>query len=287
MRKLIFTNPRGETIELGFCTPFLINKIDGLGKVDADVNTASAPYQDGEDYIDTTISPRAISVEGTFRKLVSPELYDDRQKMQRILNPKLGMGILQFEHKGVSRHIYAIADGSPAFSDEGMSGFQKYQIEFFCPNPYWRSPNETTKPLVAYTGGFTLPFTLPFTLGTSGSKTTVYNDGDVPAPVRIEMHGPTTNPQIFNRTTGKHLRINRTVAEGEVMRINTESGKQRIEITNENGETFSAFGYLDHDSSILSDFYLELGENIIEHVADAGNRHAEVIVRWDSMFVGV
>src|SRR5699024_4085160 len=210
-----------------------------------------------------------------------------RRFITRICNPKLGLRLITFELDVVTYQIYGVPQAVPTFPERGRNPWQSFEITWFCPNPYWRSPNETTKPLVAYEGGFTLPFTLPFTLGRSGSKTVLYNDGDVPAPMRIEIHGPTTNPQIFNRTTGEHIRINRTVAEGEVMRINTESGRQRITVTDENGNETNAFGYLDSESSILSQFNLELGENEIEHVADAGNRHAEVYVRWDSLYVGV
>lgn len=283
MRRLTYKNPRGDEIEF-YLSPFLIESLEGIGEVDASNQDQSSPYQDGSTYIDTILEPRFIDMEGSITNRDFKTITKLRRRILNVCNPKLGMGEITLELDGSVQKISAIPEGTPTFPERGQNPWQDFQITWICPNPYWRSPNETTKPLVAYTGGFTLPFTLPFTLGTAGSKTTVYNDGDVPAPVRIEIHGPTTNPQIFNRTTGEYLRINRTIAQGEVMHINTESGRQRITITDEDGEESSAFGYLDHDSDL---FYLELGENIIEHVADAGNRHAEVIVRWDSMFVGV
>lgn len=285
--RIVFENSKGQEVIITSGAPFLLESFDGFGDVGADTQTQSAPYQDGSMYIDSLLEERAPTIVFNILADDVKELSFKKRIVSRVFNPKNGLGLLKYERSGSVYEINAVADGVPQFpSGQGNRGMthQKVTVDLICPNPYWRSPNETTKPLVAYTGGFTLPFTLPFTLGTAGSKTTVYNDGDVPAPVRIEIHGPTTNPQIFNRTTGEYLRINRTIAQGEVMHINTESGRQRITITDEDGEESSAFGYLDHDSDL---FYLELGENVIEHVADAGNRHAEVIVRWDSMFVGV
>src|SRR5690625_1267297 len=280
---IILTNKRGAEVR------FDAVSIEGLGGVGSDVQSQKSPYQDGLTYIDSMLEPRYIDVEFIIRGERYREVRSKRGSITSALNPKLGLGTIVYESDRIRRELLAIPESVPYFPDKENRGkrWQRGTVTFIAPNPYWRSPNETTKPLVAYEGGFTLPFTLPFTLGRSGSKTVLYNDGDVPAPMRIEIHGPTTNPQIFNRTTGEHIRINRTVAEGEVMHINTESGRQRITVTDENGNETNAFGYLDSESSILSQFNLELGENEIEHVADAGNRHAEVIVRWDDLYVGV
>lgn len=283
MRRLTYENSLGDKIVF-YLSPFLIERLQGIGEVEADTQSQGAPYADGDTYIDSKLSPRYIDLKGSIMFREFEKIREYRRVITRSCNPKLGLGLITFELDGAVYQIYGVPVAVPTFPERGRSPLQPFEITWKCPNPYWRSPNETTKPLVAYKGNFKLPMTFPFMLGTSGSKTTLYNDGDVPAPVRIEIHGPTTNPQIFNRTTGQYIRINRTIAQGEVMHIDTESGRQRIIVIDEEGNESSAFGYLDHESDL---FYLELGENIIEHVADAGNRHAEVIVRWDSMYVGV
>src|SRR5699024_8170950 len=223
MRRLTYEDPRGEEIVF-YLSPFLIEELTGIGEVEADSQSQRSPYQDGESYIDSSLSPRFIDMNGSIMKTNFEDIRKFRRFITRICNPKLGLGLITFELDGVTYQIYGVPQAVPTFPERGRNPWQSFEITWKCPNPYWRSPNETTKPLVAYEGGFTLPFTLPFTLGRSGSKTVLYNDGDVPAPMRIEIHGPTTNPQTFNRTTGEHIRINRTVAEGEVMHINTESG---------------------------------------------------------------
>ena len=285
MRRLTYENARGEEVEF-YLSPLLIEGLEGIGEVGADIQSQTAPFQDGDTFIDAQLEPRFIDLSGKILERNKVKIREHRQQIINVCNPKKGLGKLRLELDGSTQFIYAIPETVPTFPERSMDVWQDFEINWFCPNPYWRSPNETTKPLVAYTGGFTLPFTLPFTLGTLGSKTKIYNDGDVPTPVRIEIQGPTTNPQLFNRTTGTHLRINRTINADEVMYINTEQGRQSIEVEGRDG-TSSAFGFIDHDSTPLSDFLLELGENEIEHVADAGNRHAEVIIRWNSLYAGV
>lgn len=285
MRRLTYKNPRGDKVEF-YLSPFLIESLEGIGEVEADNQDQSSPHQDGSTYIDTILEPRFIDMEGSIINRDFKTITKLRRHILNVCNPKLGLGEITLELDGSIQQISAIPEGTPTFPERGQNPWQDFQISWICPNPYWRSVNQESKPLQAYTGKFMLPMTFPFELGVSGSRTTLYNDGDVTAPVSIEIHGPTTNPQLFNRTTGEHIRINRTVADDEVLHIDTESGRQRIEVEFDN-ETTNAFGYLDHDSSTLSEFCLIIGENEIEHVADAGNRHAEVYIRWNDRFVGV
>lgn len=285
--KLIFKSSKGDEVEL-YGRPYQLYFVEGLGDVDAENQSIKSPFQDGDSHVDTLLKPRYITIE---LRITSDarDLTALRRRLSSVLNPKLGLGKLSLITNNGEYEVPAVSERVPYYPDgrtNRKQWFQKAMISLKCPNPYWRSPNQESRPLKSYVGKFKLPMTFPFELGTSGSRTTLYNDGDVPAPVTVEIHGPTTNPQLFNRTTGEHIRINRTIADDEILHVNTQSGRQRVEIER-NGELNNAFGYLDHDSSALSDFCLELGENEIEHVADAGNRHAQVIVRWQDQFVGV
>lgn len=284
MRRLTYENGRGEQIEF-YLSPLIIESLTGIGEVDADIQSQESPYQDGDNYIDTLLQPRFIDLEGSILKTGLQDIKMFRKHILRVCNPKLGLGKITLELDGDKKEIMGVLDGSPVFPERAQDLWQKFLITWKCPNPYWMDLNQSSKPLVAYTGGFTLPFTLPFTLGRSGSQTTLYNAGDVPAPVEIEIHGPTTNPQVINRTTGEYIRINRSIADDEVLCINTASGRQRVEIKRGN-EIIPAFGFLDHDGT-LTGFTLDLGENEIEHIADAGDRNAVVTVTWQSMYVGI
>lgn len=282
MRRLTYTNPRGDEIVF-YLSPFLINSLEGIGEVEVDNYAQKSPYQDGESYIDSYLQPRFIDMEGQILKQDKKEIKQMRRTLTRVCNPKFGLGKIRLELDGDVHEIYGVPETVPAFPERSMDIWQEFNITWFCPDPYWRSLNQESKPLQAYVGNFKLPMTFPFELGVSGSSTTLYNDGDAPAPVQIKINGPTTNPQIFNRTTGEYIRINRTIAKGEVMNIDTTPGQKSIIIKNEEEEK-QAFGYLDPESTLWD---LEIGENEIEHVADSGNRHAEVIIKWRNRFVGV
>lgn len=283
MEILTFENGKGDIITFDNSIYF-IDSLTGLGETDAQIQSQTAPYQDGETYIDTLLQPRHPAIEGSIIETDESKIAQYRREILRVCNPKFGVGKITVNSNGVTKEINGVLEGTPFFADRNNEEFyQSFIINWKCPNPYWRSPNDTSKPLQAYVGNFTLPFTLPFELGTSGSRTTLYNEGDVPAPIRIDIQGPVTNPQIINKTTGAWLRVNRSIAADEILHIDTTEGRKRVEIYRGNN-VYQAFGYLDHDSAWIT---LEIGENIIEHIADAGDRNSLVAVTWNSQFVGI
>lgn len=286
MFKLIFTNSKGESIEL-FGHPFRLISVEGLlGDVEAETQMQRTPYQDGEEYIDTILRPRYGTIE---LKITGSDVADVEAKRRRLssaFNPKLQLGTLRYERGNEVREIKAISESIPFFPDGTTNRgrtFQKAVINLVCPNPYWRSLHSTSRALQAYVGNFTLPFTLPFELGVEGDRTTLINEGDMPAPVLIDIHGPTVNPRVINRTTGEFIRVNRSIEANEILHIDTTPGEKKVHLYRGN-RVIPVFGDLDHDSDF---FFLEVGENEIEHVADAGNAHALVAITWQDRFVGV
>lgn len=280
MRRITYENSRGEKIEF-YLSPFVIESLTGIGEVEADLQGQNSPYQDGDTYIDTILQPRYIEMECGITDSDLTIIKQHRKRILRVCNPKLGLGKITLEMDGDIKEIMGIPDGSPVFPEREV--FQKFMITWKCPDPYWKDLNETSRALQAYVGNFTLPTTFPIELGVAGDRTTLFNAGDEPSPVTIDIHGPTTNPQVINRTTGEYIRVNRSIASDEILHINTTPGRKRVEIYR--GNTIEqAFGYLDHNSEM---FMLEIGENEIEHIADAGDRRAIVAITWQNRYVGV
>lgn len=282
MRRLTYENARGERIVF-YLSPILIESLTGIGEVDADLQGQKSPYQDGETHLDVILQPRFINLEGSILKKDLREMKAYRKHILRVCNPKLGLGKITLELDGDTKEIFGVLDGTPSFPERGRDVWQKFLITWKCPNPYWRDPNQTSKSLQSYVGNFTLPFTLPFELGVSGSHTTLFNNGDIPASVRIDIQGPVTNPQILNKTNGQWLRVNRSIARNEILHIDTTEGRKRVEVYR-TGRVYDVFGYLDYDSEWIK---LDIGANEIEHIADAGDSNSLVAITWNSMYVGI
>ncbi|UOQ93418.1 phage tail family protein [Halobacillus shinanisalinarum] len=284
MRRLTFTNAKGEGIVF-YKSPYLITKLEGIGEVEADAQTQSAPYQDGATYIDTRLQPRSISMEGEFTKLYNLEdIREHRSRMQRVLSPKLGLGRITLEFDGAVKEILAVVDGTPAFPDKQRSPIQSFLVNFLAPDPYWKDPEETSRALRAYQGGLTLPFTLPFELSVTGDTTTLDNQGDEPTPVQIDIQGPVTNPRITNKTTGQFIQMNQSISADEILHLDTSPRAIRAELYREGYAIRKVLGWRDPES----DFWLlEPGENEIQFIADAGGNNAAVAVSWQNRYLGI
>jgi hypothetical protein len=284
MQRIIFTNARGQSVELKSSAPFLLQSIDGLGDVDADTQTQKSPFQDGSTYIDSVLQERSISLEIVILADKST-LLEKRQYLASVFNPKLGKGVLRYENGETIREIEAVPDGVPTFpsgQDNRGPTFQKAIVNLLCPNPYWKSMEITEEP--TFEPLFQFPFEGVFEMGMQRDQRIIVNDGDAPAPLIIEFYGPAVNPKITNKTTGEFIKVNQTLQEGEVMRIDTTPGNKSVYFVQPDGTERNVFNWIDLDSTF---FQLVVGENEIEYSADSDIQGAIVNIRYKKLYNAV
>ena len=282
MRRLTFTNNRGESIEF-YLSPFLIESLEGIGEVEAELQEQVAPYRDGSIHIDAILRPRFIELEGSITNIKLKEIRKKRQELSRVCNPKLGLGKITLELDGSIKEIHGVPEGSVVFPDRERNPFQPFMITWKCPDPYWKDLQEVSRNLKAYEGKFTFPFQFPVQFGIESDNTTLINEGDTSAPVIIEIKGPIRRPVIENLTTGKYMQINAIIEADQTLVIDTNPRNKRVEIKS-GGETRKVMGFFDHGG----DFWqLDVGENEIRYRADAGIADAVATVSWQNQYVGI
>jgi Phage tail protein len=284
MQRIIFTNAREQSVELS-TAPFLLHKLDGLGDVDADIQTQKAPFQDGSTYIGSVLQERAISMQIVIRASDTKTLLQQRQFLASVFNPKLGPGTLRYENDETIREIEAVPDGVPVFpSGKENRGpiFQTALINLVCPNPFWKSTEITEEP--TFEPLFEFPFESEFEMGMQRDQRIIVNDGDAPAPLYIEFFGPAVNPIIINKTTGEFIKVNQTLQEGEVMKIDTAPGKKSVYFVQPDGTERNVFNWIDLESTF---FQLVVGENEIEYSADSDIQGAIVNIRYNKLYNAV
>ncbi|HSH25192.1 MAG TPA: phage tail domain-containing protein, partial [Massilibacterium sp.] len=160
MRRLTFTNNRGESIEF-YLSPFLIESLEGIGEVEAELQEQVAPYRDGSIHIDAILRPRFIELEGSITNIKLKEIRKKRQELSRVCNPKLGLGKITLELDGSIKEIHGVTEGSVVFPERERNPFQPFMITWKCPDPYWKDLQEVSRDLKAYEGKFTFPFQFP------------------------------------------------------------------------------------------------------------------------------
>lgn len=273
-------------MELKSSAPFLLQSIDGLGDVDADIQMQKAPFQDGSTYIDSVLQERAISLEIVILADKST-LLQQRQYLASVFNPKLGQGILRYENDEIIREIEAVPDGVPSFpSGKENRGprFQKAMVNLLCPDPFWLDEFHTSEKMSYILGGLSFPLRLGTSFARRGFKKILHNQGDVATPVTIEFYGPATNPVVWNRTTGEFVRVSRSLGEQDKLVISTEFGNKSVVIENADGTTTNVFNWIDLESTF---WQLVPGENLIEYGSDSDATKSRVIVSYRNRYLSV
>jgi hypothetical protein len=289
MQRIIFTNARGQSVELKSSAPFLLQSIDGLGDVDADIQTQKAPFQDGSTYIDSVLQERPISIQIAILARDTATLLQQRQYLATVFNPKLGPGTLRYENDETVREIKAVPDGVPAFpSGKENRGprFQKALVNLLCPDPFWLT-EEKVDQLVVWEGGLEFPLELPtfFAQQSDNKAKILFNDGDEKTPVFVTFHGPATAPiKIMNVTTGEFIEVNQSLLVGERLEINTAFGQKRVTKVLADGTEVNAFHYISLDSTF---FQLIPGNNLLDYSTGSDYERAAVTITWRNRYLSV
>lgn len=293
MFKLIFTNSKGESVEL-FSSPYRLFRFDGLGDVNASHSTQKSPYQDGSTLINTTLDERYPEIELKITGRDEIELARNRRKLTNVFNPKLGQGTLKRVSEDGTHQIKAIADSLPFYPDgKGNRGktFQKALIQLYCPNPYWQDIEESKEDISTETGNFEFPLHIPpdgleLSIRTISFITNLYNSGDVETPIRVRLKatGTVENPIITNLNTGEYIRIKRGLSEGDTLEINTAFGNKRVEVIKPDGSRENVFHYIDYKSKFFS---IVSGDNTIKYDAEVGENNLDVSIYYTPNYLGI
>lgn len=281
-RHLKYTNSKGESIDFGRSSPFVIDGVEGLGDVDADVQTQRAPFQDGSTYLDTVLEEREIAFTVRISGQGDAEISQRREQLARIFNPKLGLGVLEYQYGETKRLIEAVATHIPSFPKGRENRSLHHQIaliDLLAPNPYWKSEGVDVQP--TFEPLFQFPFEGEFEMGISRDERLIVNQGDTATPLIIEFFGPAMNPTVTNETTGEFIKINQSLAVGECMRINTSDGEKSVAFIDGQGIERNVFNWIDLDSSF---FKLIEGENSITYTADSNIQGAVVNFYYQERF---
>ena len=283
--KIIFTNARGVSVELSDRKPFVLSSVDGKGDVGANIQTQTAPFQDGSTFIDSLLQPRSLSLQVAILSEEINETLTLRQQLASVFNPKLGIGTLTYINGGTQREIQCVSENVPIFptgQDNKGLRFQRVLINLLCPSPFWEDINKDNYKLEDFVGNFHFAFRFPVRFSTRGDGKTLINKGDVPTPVRVEFRGPVINPKITNQATGEFIKVNATIPEGYKLIIDTTFGNKRVDIIAPDGVVTNGFHYIDLESTF---FNLDVGETRFSFITDGGN--AEVYVEYKHRYLSV
>lgn len=268
----------GKTVTFGKEELHRIISIEGLDGSDYDINIADNVFGYGGTINSRKIKPRPIVIESECADKINTE--DIRKTLISFFNP-LHEGILIVNRCGSERYIKYNVE---KFKDKRKNLYDPldFIVDLICPNPFFKEI-QIGEQISTWIGGWKFKFKLPFRFKQKGKPVkNVFNAGDVETPVKIAFKGPAVNPKVSNLTTGKFVRVNRTLTSDDTLFINTEKGNKTIEIER-NGVRKNAGSYIDLDSTF---FQLAPGDNLIEYSTENNLDPQSVELVYSNRYLG-
>lgn len=259
MFEICFKNEFGNLLLCGAGGLLEPVSVSGLARPETADKTAVFGFLPGQKCLISRDKARVITIEG--------HVFGDYRRVSDACRLLYTPGTLTFKNAFIER---AIAARCTAVSDRKLldTGGYFLKITFVCDNPYFHDPHPTIVPVYSRIPLMQSDFTLPCTISRRITEGMCPNPGQVSAEpiLTITNHGEAqTGFTIKNLTTGVDLEINAAVPVGETITISVPDRT----ITNTNGQ--SLLKNL-AESSYISDFYLQIGNNLLEFISNGDIR---------------
>ena len=253
-----------------------LTQLDGISVPDLLNESVQTPSRDGETYIRTVLEPRFIKIGYTLVGASFDGLQDERRRLVRLLNPRLGLGRLEYTpQEGRTYSIDAILETPPRFtklSDRVLD----VHLTLRCPDPAFalRPVEEVT---MRVGGGLSVPVSFPLSITQDFVERTVVNSAELETYPIFYITGVVTSPKVENVTTGKHVQMASDFELGADDTLVIDMAAQTIKI----GAT-SKIGKMTNGSELWA---IEPGTNEIKVSSTSGEGNYRM--RYAERYLGV
>ena len=278
--RIIYRNDVGAEIEFSPFSVYLLEEFEE--GVENNIVTNKTNLMHGENYVSNTLESRYMVLSGIIEKNSSTITLTNN--LIRVLNPTLKGKLIYVDSIG-NKEIECMPEGIPSVVSNG--GLIRFEINLKANHPFWQN-KEKTEYIALITPQLKFPLVIPknrgMTFGTKkpASETEVENIGDVESGFRVvfKARGTVTNPKIFNKITGEHIKINYIMAKGDSIEVVNYPELKKITVNS----LTNGFKYLDINSDFFS---LSVGKNIVGYLADVNTVNLDVIVYYTPRYLGV
>lgn len=289
MRKFIYTNEFGKSIEFTKKSGFRITNIDGLSSNNVSFDEVTGDIQVGNTVTSQKVESKSITIEGDYK-----ESYKNRRTLLDIIIPG-SKGTLQMidDINDVDVYIDCFPKTTPYLSEDKV--YQKFQFQLYAPYPYWKSKTKTIHNFFVYKSLFRLPrsfsSTVPWKISSRDvlSIINAINNGTVKTGFNVTFKSLNVvkAPKLINVNTQKVIKFkdDTTLNIGEKLMVSTFEDNILVIKTDAEGVETNAFDLLDID---VTDFWQLLpGDNIVKYDAASGSEYLDVTIDFDEILVGV
>lgn len=289
MKTIIFKNKSGDEIKITNSSPLLLTAFEVSNSIS--IYNSKGMLEDGATYISNSLEEKEITLEFVIIATTEEELIQYKNLINKAFNPKTGEGALYYKDNVSYRKINCIANSLPTFTLETKT-IANCLINLTANNPYWTEIEDSKVEIALWEGRFKFPLSIQNKGVVMGVKqpsliVNINNNGDIKTGMIIEFRarGALSNPSLFNVNTREYIKIKKDMVAGEVIRINTNFNKKKIESIL-NGVTTNILNYIDLGGG---DTFLQLdtGDNLLRYDADINLNNLEINIYFSPKYLGV
>jgi len=270
MESIKFTNADGDYITIAReGATYRLDTLTGITGLIADTQTQKGFETDGSIYINSLLLSRDIIFSfNIIGQSSRDDLFEQRNDIVRIYNPKLGKGTLVYTNDYTSKTLNVTVDSTPVMtSQQDNMGYHSgsMSVSLTANDPYFLDNFNTSVKLEDFVGGLQFPIQFPISFAEKSAALVIDNDGDVEMPIIAEFRGIATNPILTNTTTGEFIEVTRELLINEKLHIDT--GAKTVIHESATGVMTNSFSSI----TLASTFFLiKKGENTLTFGSDTG-----------------
>lgn len=283
MYSLSVKNDKGEALNLSSNPNYIVYKIDGLAPPKVNINSSVNVTQDGSTINSTRMGNRNLVI----YLAIEGDIEVNRISLYKYFPPKRTVTVY---FSNGSREVY-INGAVELIECNLFNQKQIAQISILCPQPYFKAVDTLVTSFSDISALFEFPFSIAasgieFSALTTNIRKSIINTGDDETGVIIELFaasGVVVNPVIYDVLRRIKMKINFTLQQSDMIRINTNVGEKSVELIR-NGITTNAMGYLSQDSNWLQ---LGAGDNLFTYDTDTGGANLQITFKTTALYSGV
>ena len=275
--ELIYKNEKG-TLKLNGSggSGFTICEIEGLDLLEKTRTVTGYVGEDGVMEENSRYVSRIISISGDLR--CGEDSYKVIHDAARILSSK---GTLYINNKNKQRVITVNASTLTFGQNHGI--YKSFVLQFVCDYPHFKDEKDTVCYVFKKEHHLTKNTVFPVMLTQRISEGSIYNNGDLKVyPVITIKKNSGTGTQntitVSNLTTEKTMILEKEMQIGEIIEINV---RERTIKSNIDGNIMGTL----EQYSLLSDMWIDYGENIICVNLDGVQKGLEVSVIYNNEYL--
>ena len=285
IKSVTVTNHLGDslTIKLGDSaeTGFLIKNIDGLGPVKASINTTDIVTGDGSYFNSARVDERNIVF--TFILTDASTIEEARLLAYKMFPVKRNINLLfETDTRNVKIEGYVESNSPDIFSKQ-----ETVQVSVICPDPFFRSTEDSSVTFDGIESLFEFPFSNEgeedeIVLGEieQTKLRSILYKGDEDTGIVFSLHalGEVSQIAIYNVETRQAIKIDtdllmrltgQKISAGDDIIINTNKGSKSVTLIRA-GEHYNIFNCINRDADWLT---LSQGINTFAYTAKSGTEN--------------